>query len=112
VATISSSGLATAVAIGTTTITATSGSVGEHGAYGNCKSVSVSAGGWHTIGLKSDGTLWAWRWNANGQLGDGTNTDRLSSVQAVELLLSSFPLIGKKGKGAINILRKQNDIPP
>lgn len=35
----------------------------------------------HTIGLKSNGTLWSWGLNSNGQLGDGTNTDRISPAQ-------------------------------
>ncbi|MGD9217031.1 MAG: hypothetical protein PVJ84_19630, partial [Desulfobacteraceae bacterium] len=33
---------------------------------------SVSAGSYHTIALKTDGTRWAWGNNSNGQLGDGT----------------------------------------
>lgn len=33
---------------------------------------SVSAGGLHTIAIKTDGTLWAWGINVNGQLGDNT----------------------------------------
>ena len=45
--------------------------------------LSIAAGGAHTIALKSDGTLWAWGWNAYGQLGDGTNTDRWSPVQII-----------------------------
>ena len=36
--------------------------------------VSVSAGYYHTAGVKSDGTLWAWGYNNSGQLGDGTAT--------------------------------------
>lgn len=34
---------------------------------------SVAIGGSHTLGIKSDGSLWAWGLNLNGQLGDGTN---------------------------------------
>src|SRR5438445_4093870 len=41
----------------------------------------VSAGDSHTVALKSDGTLWAWGFNTNGQLGDGTTTSRPSPVQ-------------------------------
>jgi len=33
---------------------------------------TISAGGEHTLGIKLDGTLWAWGNNFYGQLGDGT----------------------------------------
>jgi len=42
---------------------------------------SVSAGRFHTLAIKADGTLWAWGYNGSGQLGDGTTTNRLSPVQ-------------------------------
>ena len=35
----------------------------------------------YTVGLKTDGTLWAWGYNGWGQLGDGTTTQRLTKVQ-------------------------------
>jgi alpha-tubulin suppressor-like RCC1 family protein len=41
---------------------------------------SVSAGWYHSAGVKRDGTLWAWGYNGLGQLGDGTTTSRLSPV--------------------------------
>jgi alpha-tubulin suppressor-like RCC1 family protein len=31
--------------------------------------------------VKSDGTLWAWGYNLNCQVGDGTTTNRTSAVQ-------------------------------
>ena len=45
----------------------------------------VATSGGHTVALKKDGTVWAWGWNEQGQLGDGTTTDRLTPVQAVGL---------------------------
>ena len=46
--------------------------------------VSAIAGGWsHTIALKTDGTVWAWGYNLNGQLGDGTIIRRGSPVRVV-----------------------------
>ena len=42
---------------------------------------SVSAGGLHTCGVRTDGTAWCWGHNFNGQLGDGTTTDRTIPIQ-------------------------------
>ncbi len=41
----------------------------------------IALGTYHTLAIKTDGTLWAWGFNARGELGDGTTTDRLSPVQ-------------------------------
>jgi len=43
----------------------------------------VSGGSTHTVAIKTDGTLWLWGANTNGQLGDNTTTNRSSPVQTV-----------------------------
>jgi alpha-tubulin suppressor-like RCC1 family protein len=40
----------------------------------------VSGGGTHTAAIKTDGTLWTWGSNSNGQLGDNTGTTRSTPV--------------------------------
>jgi alpha-tubulin suppressor-like RCC1 family protein len=41
----------------------------------------LAGGADHSLALKADGTVWAWGWNGDGQLGDGTTEDRLVPVQ-------------------------------
>ncbi|WP_160139996.1 T9SS type A sorting domain-containing protein [Chryseobacterium sp. c4a] len=42
---------------------------------------SLSAGRQHSLGIKPDGTLWAWGNNQTGQLGDGATINRNVAVQ-------------------------------
>jgi len=42
---------------------------------------SVSCGHWHTLAIKTDGTLWAWGDNNVGQLGLGDTTERSTPTQ-------------------------------
>ena len=64
-------------------------SVGNYSSYyvssptqvGTSSWTSVSAGGTHTLGVKYDNTLWAWGYNANGQLGGSDTINRSSPVQ-------------------------------
>ena len=46
---------------------------------------AISAGGsigrGHSVAIKTDGSLWAWGWNDDGRIGDGTTIDRLTPVQ-------------------------------
>lgn len=39
---------------------------------GDYKRVGVAAGSLHAAAAKSDGTVWCWGWNTDGQLGNGT----------------------------------------
>ena len=42
---------------------------------------AISAGGFQSIALKNDGTVWAWGSGQYGQIGDGSTTDRFTPVQ-------------------------------
>ncbi len=44
--------------------------------------VAISAGGQHSLVLKRDGNVWGVGFNENGQLGDGTTTNKKSFVQS------------------------------
>jgi len=68
-------------ALGDSTITAKSSPVQTVAGGTNWSQV---AGGYrHTTAIKTDGTLWTWGYNINGQLGDGTQTTKSSPVQTV-----------------------------
>jgi alpha-tubulin suppressor-like RCC1 family protein len=48
--------------------------------------IAISSGAAYNMALKSDGTVWAWGWNTNGQLGDGTvGIERHTPTQVVGL---------------------------
>ena len=43
--------------------------------------VAVSTSDFHTVGRRSDGSIWSWGGNSNGQLGNGTVTDAPAPVK-------------------------------
>jgi alpha-tubulin suppressor-like RCC1 family protein len=57
--------------------------VGPGGTGFFTNAVAVAAGSDHSVALKEDGTVWAWGYNGNGLLGDGTDVDRETPVQVV-----------------------------
>lgn len=67
----------------------------------------ISVGGFHTIAIKEDGTLWAWGRNNAGQLGDGTLVEKTSPVQIgidtdwVEISAGFITNIAKKANGTL-----------
>jgi alpha-tubulin suppressor-like RCC1 family protein len=44
---------------------------------------SVDVGGYHSVAIKTDGSLWTWGRSGYGQLGDNTITNRSSPVQTI-----------------------------
>ena len=46
--------------------------------------IAIDAGGYRTVALKPDGTLWTWGRNLSGELGDGTKTNRLTVIQVTD----------------------------
>jgi len=45
--------------------------------------ISAIGGGYHSVALRANGTLWAWGRNSEGQLGDNTTSSRSSPVSVV-----------------------------
>ena len=44
---------------------------------------AITAGYFHSMVLKADGTVWATGWNHFGQLGDGTRSDKSNFVKVL-----------------------------
>ena len=64
--------------------------------FGNV--VAVSSGNRHSVALKSDGSVWAWGGNSDGELGDGTsNTASITVVRVSGLQTVNAPAITPAG---------------
>ena len=67
----------------------------------------ISSGYYHAGVIKSDGTVWTWGRNNNGQLGNGTSTDSSVPVQAsgltnvIQLGLGSYISAALKDDGTV-----------
>jgi alpha-tubulin suppressor-like RCC1 family protein len=67
---------------GTTFVRNTPVQVKDGGGSGTLSDVvAVAASGYHTVALKSDGSVWAWGANFYGELGDGTTDPKATPVQ-------------------------------
>ncbi len=64
---------------GTTTRRLTPVRVGASINFADVK--TLTGGRDHGVAVKTDGSVWAWGWNAYGQVGDGTLANRLTPVR-------------------------------
>jgi alpha-tubulin suppressor-like RCC1 family protein len=46
---------------------------------------AIAAGSSHTCALKTNGTLWCWGQNSDGQLGNGSTADSVTPIQVIAL---------------------------
>jgi alpha-tubulin suppressor-like RCC1 family protein len=51
----------------------------------NTGAIGIAAGYDHAVAMKTDGTVWAWGGNSNGQLGNGTTSGSVIPVQVTEM---------------------------
>jgi len=67
--------------LGDNTTTTKSSPVSVVGGFTDWCSVSASA--YHSVAIRTNGTLWSWGYNGQGRLGDGTSTTKSSPVSVV-----------------------------
>jgi ELWxxDGT repeat protein len=69
--------------------------------------LAIGAGGYHSVALKGDGTVWAWGRNNYGQLGDGTLVDSATPVQVqglsgvTQLAVGGYHAVALKADGTL-----------
>jgi len=52
--------------------------------------IAICAGDYNSLAIREDGSLWAWGRNDNGQLGDGTTTNRHFPVKILEDVITIY----------------------
>ena len=62
----------------------------------------LSAGGFHVLALKSNGSVLAWGSNGSGQLGNGTTTDPAGAVQVTGLANATQVAAGERFSLAVH----------
>jgi len=68
---------------------------------------ALAAGGFHSLAMRGDGTVWAWGSNVYGQLGDGTTPQRTTPVQVpgvmgvTVLAAGEFYSLALRGDGTV-----------
>jgi alpha-tubulin suppressor-like RCC1 family protein len=70
--------------------------------------VELTGGGTHTLAVKNDGTVWAWGYNLNGQLGNGTNTEYYTLPVKVSGTWQAMTSVGKQKNLLTGFALEQN----
>lgn len=70
---------------------------------------AIAAGGFHTLALKNDGTLWAWGYNEDGELGNGTNLNSNYPIQVKNFNGASFINVIAIAAGKYHTLALKSD---
>jgi alpha-tubulin suppressor-like RCC1 family protein len=55
---------------------------------------SIALGGYHSCAVLTDGTMKCWGYNGNGELGDGTTTDRTTPVEVSGITTATSIALG------------------
>jgi alpha-tubulin suppressor-like RCC1 family protein len=63
--------------------------------------IGIAAGYDHAVVMKTDGTVWAWGNNSNGQLGDGNTTGSVTPVQVSGMSAVAAVAAGQKDTVAL-----------
>ena len=72
--------------------------------------IAIASGKNHLLALRNDGTIYAWGYNASGQLGDGTTTNRSIPIQVKGLGGAGYLTdVIKVGCGSGHALAVKND---
>jgi len=66
-----------------------------------CTQPLFAGGALHSLAVKSDGTVWAWGANGNGQLGDGSTSERRTPTQVAGL--SGVTGVGRRGSHSLAV---------
>ena len=72
--------------------------------FSQSPSRSIEAGGYHSLALKEDGSVWSWGLNSNGQLGGGSTMGRA----APEQIVGATDAVWIAGGGKHSVMVKQD----
>jgi hypothetical protein len=78
--------------------------------FGGTDVTAIAAGGSHSLALRSDGTVWAWGYNSDGQLGDGTTVRSNTPVRVMTGSSTELTNVTAIAAGGSHSLALRNDM--